>query len=164
MPYSNVTITRVTSENANVIVSYESDNEGKALSIAVDYTDVYVRIATALENLTANLNILNSHTENTNMLLSNTNIILAKANTNLSNTIVSLASLNNSLKNIDGYINNLNDRGSDKLKGIYVASEGAFTNQQNRALVMSELKKDEDALKELEDEINNPTPLPGDTQ
>jgi predicted nucleic acid-binding Zn-ribbon protein len=150
MPYSNVSITRVTSGNADVIVAYEESELSPLLSIAVDYTDYYIRIASAIENLT--------------VVLAQANTNLSSINDSLSNSVVSLSSINNSLKNIDTYIDNLNDRGSDKLKGIYVASEGAFTNQQNRALVMSELKKDEVALQELEDEINNPTPLPGDTQ
>ena len=51
MPYNNVSITRVQSANANVIIGYEESNQGIGLSLVVDYSNVYDRIATALETI-----------------------------------------------------------------------------------------------------------------
>lgn len=146
-----VSITRDTSDNANVIIGRETiGTSAIAISIAVDYVSVYGRIASALENLSANVNILNSNLANTNSLL-----------TNISTT---LTSIDGSWKNIDGYIDNINERGDNKNKGFYVQQieneqDGRLNNRQQRAITISALKKS-GSLDDIKEEIRNPTSLP----
>lgn len=159
MPYSNVTINRVDSNGANVIVAYEdfqnANSNTSSLSIAVDYANVLVRIATALENISANLNTLNNHVVNTNVLLSNTNVLLSNTNSILNVT-------SSAILNIDGYIQNIDDRGSDNTKGFLVKSietpDENLTPAQQRAITISALKN-AGTLDSVKEEIQNPTPL-----
>lgn len=122
MPLANVSITRTTSNNANVIIGYEAAANSSLLTIAVDYTDILLRIATASEQISANLAFIKS------------------------------------------YIDNINERGSNQNQGFYVrnidTADGNLTPTQQRAVIMSALKTS-GSLTAVEEEIRNPTQLPG---
>lgn len=138
MPYSNVTINRVDSNGANVIVAYEgfqnANSNTSSLSIAVDYANVFLRLAVAAENVSANLNNLNSQ----------------------------LITLNTNIASIKSYIQNIDDRGSDNTKGFLVKSietpDENLTPAQQRAITISALKN-AGTLDSVKEEIQNPTQL-----
>ena len=159
----------LTTEDVDVVIAYtfESANSSNINIISVtsipstasesnvNYSSTIAQIVNELQDIEHDLSNTNIQAANTNHILNT----LAQAALSIANT---LTRIDSSLSNIDSYIKNLNERGSTVSKGIFTSSAGAFTNRQNRAFVMAELKKDEAALKELEQEINNPTRLPGD--
>ena len=146
MPYI---LTRETSNNANVVIVESNVANLYAVSIAIDYTDIYQKIYTSVDRI-ANTTDRIANTLDT---IANSITIIEQNSSNIKNTLISLES----------HVANLDVRGSTRELGIYTNGIGNtfFTLQQQRAMVVSSLKN-ADALDNFKAEVENPTPLPGD--
>jgi len=156
MPYSNLSINLATSASntANIVIAYETDgansNVGNAvvLSIAVDYSNIFERLAITANNIFGQLTALNQNVINTNSILQNTYVVLNDTKNILQNTQVvfentqsilqdthdvllntynvfvdiesDTTGINIALTHVDAYMNNINYRGSNNDIGFVV--------------------------------------------
>lgn len=161
-----------------------------SIGVAVDYTDILERIAissntsasnppqnysTQLGFLSKLLNLSDASNTSSNSLQTiagefvkfnnSINVFLDYVST-IKNTVVEISNTQNDISNtmliMQTDISEITNRANTKAKGIWTRNyESVFTREQSRALTMAAVK-DAGGVDKVRDEINNPTPLPGD--